>query len=476
MSRRARAILMAALLLRIADAGAQTAPAVPPVPVPMPEGTPDAMRGMAGGDLGFGKIGGDYYFRLNLGTELEFGKIALGIQVPLNFRLSNRCLPSPVPGGPEDCSLNTTLRKEDWDEVADYVRVVRYFRYGRPSDPFYARLGELHGATFGHGTILNSYYNAINLDTYKLGIQLNVNTLYGGAQTLMDNLVQPGLFGARLYVRPVSFWAPDSYANNLAVGLTLIGDAYAPVGQPQATRTSGHEPSMSNSAMGILGVDVEFAILRTKIIDVIPYSDVNHILGAGAGWHLGVLTKLRPLDRLGLNFRLEYRYLGSQYLPGYFDSHYDIQRYTFPIGCPVAKYDYVRGRIPDPRPASCPIVGLQGSGFYGEGVFSFFDLVTVLMAYEDAEGPNNSNLLLSLQLPAFEAVKLAAYYYKRFFDGISEAFSLNNAVLVAEARIRMYSILYFIARYARTWRLSADGATFDSTDDFSAGIGVHARF
>jgi hypothetical protein len=276
-------------------------------------------------------------------------------------------------------------------------------------------------------------------------------------------------------VRPVSFFAPESYANNLAVGLTLIGDAYAPVGQA-GPRTSGHEPSMANQAMGILGFDVEFAVLRTKIIDVIPYTDINHILGAGVGWHLGVITKLRPLEKLGLNFRLEYRYLGSQYIPGYFDSYYDIQRYTFPIGCPVAKYDYLRGRIPDPRPASCPTVGLQGSGVYGEGVFSFFDIITILMAYEDAEGPNNSSLLLSLQLPAFEAVKLAAYYYKRFFDGISEAFSLNNAVLIAEARIRMYSFLYFIARYSRTWTLNADGKTFDSTDDYSAGIGVYARF
>jgi hypothetical protein len=423
---------------------------------------------MVGGDVGFRKIGSDYFIGVGVGTELDFGKIGFGIQVPLNIRVSNRC------DRPPPCDLNTTLRKEDWDEVADYARIISYFRYGHPAEPIYVRVGQLFGATFGHGTIVNAYYNAINLDIYKLGVQLNVNTDYGGVQTLMDNLFQPSLFGARVYVRPVSFWSKDSYANNLAVGLTLIGDVFAPVGMPPpgTTRGDAHEPTLPTEAMGILGFDVEFAVLRSKMIDVIPYTDYNHIFGARGGWHLGVLTKIRPLDKLGLNFRLEYRYLSSKYIPGYFDSYYDIQRSTFPLGCPTTKYDYIRS-----GPGTCPVVvGLAGSGFYGEGVFNLFDLLTVMMAYEDADGPKNSNLLLSLQLPAFEAVKLAAYYYKRFFDGLSEAFSLDNAVLVAEARVRMHSMLYFIARYARSWTLSADGSRFDSTDDFSVGIGVHARF
>ncbi|HWO94296.1 MAG TPA: hypothetical protein VNL92_05985, partial [Dehalococcoidia bacterium] len=374
---------------------------------------------------------------------------------------------------PCDQSYNSRLRKEDWDEPADYARLISYFRYGQPSDPLYVRAGQLHGATFGHGTVLNAYYNAINLDLYKLGVQINVNTDYGGVQTVMDNLFQPNLFGARVYVRPMSFFDKASYANNLAIGMTVLADAFAPVGTPPPTTSrSGHEPPLPTEAAVVLGVDVEFAVLRTKMLDVIPYTDFNHILGARGGWHLGVLTKVRPLDKLGLNFRLEYRYLSTQYVPGYFDSLYDIQRYTFPLGCTTTKFDYVRERN---RQQAC-LVGLGGSGFYGEGVFSLFDLLTILITYEDTVGPNNSNLLLSVQLPAFDAVKFAAYYYKRYFDGLSNAFSLDNAVLVGEARIRMYSFMYFIARYARSWTLSADGTRFDSTDDFSVGIGFQARF
>jgi hypothetical protein len=469
MSTALRAVAFATLLSpwvgRVGDAAAQAAPPIPPVPVG--PGEADAFKGMAGGDLGFGRIGGDYYLRLNLGTELDFGKVGVGIQVPLNFRLSDRTRNG-------DTSLNTTLRKEDWDEVADYARIIRYFRYGHPSDTFYVRIGELYGATIGHGTIVNSYYNSINLDIYKLGVQLNVNTDFGGVQTLMDNLFQPSLFGARVYVRPVAFFDKDSYANNLAIGLTVMADAFAPTGVIGPMQTSAHEPSVANDAAAVMGVDIEFAVVRSKVIDVIPYTDLNHIFGASNGWHLGVLTKLRPLEKLGLNFRLEYRYLSDNYIPGYFDSYYDIQRYTFPLGCPtpITKLDYVRGQN---RPAMCA-VGLSGSGFYGEGVFSFFDILKVIMAYEDAEGPNNSNLLLSLQLPYFDALKLAAYYYKRNFDSWSDAFSTDNAVLIAEARIRMYAFLYFIARYARSWVLSADGKTFASTDDFSVGIGMAVTF
>ena len=429
--------------------------------------------GMAGGDLGFGSIGGDYYLRLNIGTEFDFGQIGVGVQIPLNFRVSNRC---PAGG---DCGLNNTLRKEDWDEVSDYARIIRYFRYGRPNDTFYLRVGELGGATLGHGTIVNGYYNSVNVDIYKLGVQFNVNTSYGGVQTLMDNLLQPKVFGLRGYVRPVSFWDPKSYANNLALGVTFMMDAFAPVGA--ALGAAGSSPAFAEEAATMLGFDAEFTVLQHKIIDVIPYTDINKMFGAGTGWHLGVLTKLRPLENFGLNLRLEYRYLGEGYLPGYFDSYYDIMKYQFPgqgssqaaagTTCPT-KYDFVRGRG---RAAGCD-VGVSGSGIYAEGVFDFFKLLTVIIAYEDASGPNNSNLLLSLQLPMFEAIKLAAYYQKRFFEGLSNAFSLENAVLVAEAKVRMYSILYLIARYNRSWRLGSDGTSFVSTDDFTVGIGVQARF
>ena len=449
-----------------------TSPTVPPVNATLDGalGSAGGFSGMAGGDIGVGRMGDAWFMRLNIGTELDFGKIGVGFQVPLNIRLQDRCDGRMLPEG---CAFNNRLRHEDWDEVADYARLIRYFRYGRPADPFYVRVGELWGATFGHGTVLNSYYNSINLDLYKLGVQLNVNTPYGGVQTMMDNLLRPNLFGMRGYVRPVSFFDPKSYWNNLAIGLTWMVDAFAPVGTVGPDRTSGSGLSLPEEAMGVLGFDVEFTVLQHKVIDIIPYTDVNKIFGGGTGWHLGVLTKLRPLEKLGLNLKLEYRYLGDGYVPGYFDSFYDIMKYQFPAGCAVTKLDFVRGRR-NGLPA-CD-VGVSGHGVYAEGVFDFFGLLSLMIAFEDTEGPNNANLILSLQLPVFEAIKLALYYNKRFFDGISNAFSVENAVMVGEARVRLYSMLYWVARYARSWQLAGDGKSFVSSDDFSIGLGVQARF
>ena len=175
-----------------------TSPTVPPVNATLDGalGSAGGFSGMAGGDIGVGRMGDAWFMRLNIGTELDFGKIGVGFQVPLNIRLQDRCDGRMLPEG---CAFNSRLRHEDWDEVADYARLIRYFRYGRPADPFYVRVGELWGATLGHGTVLNSYYNSINLDLYKLGVQLNVNTPYGGVQTMMDNLLRPNLFGMRGY-------------------------------------------------------------------------------------------------------------------------------------------------------------------------------------------------------------------------------------------------------------------------------------
>src|SRR5207249_2523849 len=149
-------------------AGAQTPPMTIPPPPPIAgdlvPGAADSLRGLAGGELGFGKIGDSYYLRVNVGTELDFGKIGLGIQAPFTLR-------------------------------------------------------------------------------------------------------------------PRPFFAHHSLPTNLAFGLPVLADAFAPVGTPGPVPTSGHEPSMANEAAVVLGFDVEFAVLKSKIVDVIPYSDYNHILG-----------------------------------------------------------------------------------------------------------------------------------------------------------------------------------------------------
>src|SRR5205823_1203493 len=71
-----------------------------------------------GGSAMFGMIDKELYlsFLLRLNIDRDFWGVGVG--VPLRFRLG-----TVAEGGPD---LSFRLRKEDWDEPADFLRVLRY--------------------------------------------------------------------------------------------------------------------------------------------------------------------------------------------------------------------------------------------------------------------------------------------------------------------------------------------------------------
>ena len=71
--------------------------------------------GLVDGRLGYGLIDNDHFLSINVGTALSWGKLGIGVQVPLRFRV--------VDNDPENEGV---LRKEEWDEVSDWTRVLRY--------------------------------------------------------------------------------------------------------------------------------------------------------------------------------------------------------------------------------------------------------------------------------------------------------------------------------------------------------------
>ena len=109
----------------------------------------------ASGEALLGSIGEDMYITMILATEIDLGKIGIGLQAPLNLRVVDK--------DPKDDSI---IRKEDWDEPSEWLRVVRYFRYGHKRDFVYFRIGELREAYIGHATIVNRYYNALDINHF----------------------------------------------------------------------------------------------------------------------------------------------------------------------------------------------------------------------------------------------------------------------------------------------------------------------
>lgn len=436
--------------------------------------------GRLAGDMNFGQIGEDWFTTVNLGFNLDLGQIGFGIQVPLRLRVYDN-----DPKSDED--IGGIIRKEDWDQFSDFLKIIRFFRFGHKGDLVFLQVGDLPGAILGHGTIVNRYYNNIDIDHYRMGLQVDVNTDYGGAETLINSLSFPNLFGVRGYVKPWSFVDTEAYLNNLAVGVSVASDLTAPfelekdpVSGTPVIGEDGYLKVSRESATTVIGGDLEFKVLNTELLTLTPYMDLNHILDAGTGYHAGVLSTFHfPIISMDLQARLEYRYFfGGDYVPAYFDSYYEIQKFGFPFRNALTNADEV-----EPKRRALELLGDKGlNGYFAELNFNFMGLFSIGGSYDDYDGPFNSNLRLYLDVPALEVFQFGAYYYKHNFEGAKEAFTFDDkSLFLVEGRYQLNSFLYLVAQYWRIWQLDADTTSnefgqYVAVDDWSIGLGMSYTF
>ncbi len=436
-------------------------------------------KGQVAGDLNFGQIGEDWYATLNATFTLDLGKVAFGIQAPLHFLV--------IDNDPENSAIGGILREEDWDEFSDYLKIIRFFRFGHKGDFIFAQVGDLPGAVLGHGTIVNRYYNNSDLNHYKMGLQFDLNTDYGGMETLVNGVAQFNLFGARAYIRPWSFVDPDAYLNNLAVGFTLVADVTAPYALAYDTTQTPAVPIVEDNlpkvaeakAATAMGGDIEFRLLHNDVITLTPYLDMNGILGAGAGLHVGILNTFHiPVISLDLSARIEYRYFTADYIPAYFDSFYEIQKFAYPVRDVATNQD-----AEFPKRAALEHLGEKGlNGYYAELIFDFLGLVQLGASYDDYDGLYNSNLRIYLNVPALEVFKFGAYYYKHNFEGADQAFTFDEkSLFLVEAKYQVSSFLYLVGQFWRIWKLDEDPnsdtyGTYQGVNDWSVGFGFSYQF
>ena len=443
----------------------------------------DGTKGMLGGDLNFGQIDEDWYTTIHLGFSMDLGKIGFGIQVPLRLRIHD--------ADPQDPS-DSVLREEDWDEWTDYLKIIRFFRFGHKGDFIYVVVGDLPGATIGHGTIVNRYYNNVDLDHYRMGLVADLNTDYGGVETLLNAGFVTNMFALRGYIRPWSFVDKESYLNNFAVGFSVASDVSAPytLAAVDPDKDYNLPPVEVEETATVMGGDIEFKVLDTSFLTLTPYLDLNGIpASGGVGYHAGIMSVFHIGGvALDLQAKIEYRYFTGDYIPAYFNSYYEIQKFAYPYWDNQA----VEERL-DTKRKILELLPDQGlNGYYAELAFSFLGLFTIGASYDDYDGKYNSNLRIYLDVPALEVFQFGAYYYKHNFEGAGEAFTFDEkSLFLIEARYQISSFLYVVGQYWRIWQLDNNSTIDDengqpidnpeygkyvAVDDWSVGLGVSYTF
>jgi hypothetical protein len=188
----------------------------------------------------------------------------------------------------------------------------------------------------------------------------------------------------------------------------------------------------------------------------------------GGGFTLGMLGRFNAGDVKLHAFRVvgEARYYDGNYVPGYFDTFYEVQ-----------KYQYITGRADTAyEPKLWTILNRDGAhkraGFYLEAAYQYNGGLALMAAYEDSfhvSGPadicsvcapelkyvGSRNLTLHVEYPVYSWLQFFGSFYRRSFDGAPFGGSRplgDNTLVYGAARLHVLWVLFLNARVYRSWQ------------------------
>ncbi len=203
--------------------------------------------GFYGGGLSF--INGDAFVRIQIQPEIPIGKFGLGFDFVLLY--------NPYAESGEDQFLAED--GESWDSASTWLRLIRYFSYAEPYDPFYFRLGEFDYLTIGHGSIMSGYSNH---DRRGLHLNLRETDSKYGVETMVNDLGYPTIFGGRGFYRPFQRSENNNLLTRFELGATYITDS---------------DPNLQEGIVDplqVIGMDVGFPIIEQSSFRLDLYNDI----------------------------------------------------------------------------------------------------------------------------------------------------------------------------------------------------------
>lgn len=383
------------------------------------------------GGLGLSWFDGEPYYLLNISPEIAFGKIGVGFDVNLRIGVNSG-----------------KIRKEDWNEPYDFLRAIRYVRYGLKGDPFYARLGALDYARLGHGTIVYYYKNNASYDDRKVGLEFDVDLGKFGFESMVSDLKKIGVFGVRGYVRPLKFTPAGGIPiiGNIEFGATYATD----LDKDAIARydTVKREIVKDLKRPDVIGLDIGLPILRMKIFSWDLYFDYVKFLNYGSGIAYGSNFEFRGLGILNIGAKIERRNFGDGFLPSYFNYFYEIERFN----------------LKDTTKLTTKLQTLQeakkNAGTYGELMFNILGQVQIIGSYQQLDAVKESGTLhFDLKLPqALPTIVINAGYDKRKIKNFGDAFKLDErSLLYAEIGYKLVKYVVISMLYQWTFKPTDGG-------------------
>lgn len=327
-------------------------------------------EGVFTGGAGLMWIDGEPHYRISLRPEVSFMNFGVGLDLNLDFDKEGK------------------LRKENFNEFSDYLSIIRYVRYGMKNEPVYIKLGALDYHTIGHGTIMNRYNNSPSFDTRKIGLAADIDFGQFGFESIYGTFGEGGIFGLRGYVRPLQFNPSTDLPilRNIELGATYAVDfnQYAGVLNGNYNTSSGEfDITEDNGSLSIIGVDIGFPVIKSSLATLTLYADYNKIINFGSGTATGVKFDLEGLGLVSLMAKLERRFNGEKYIPSYFNSFYELDRFRYFAGT-----DTFSSKVQQLSVLTDP-----DNGWFGELGMRVLNLFDIVGSYQRLDKDSKSGIL-----------------------------------------------------------------------------------
>jgi len=439
--------------------------------------------------LGSVTIDGKIYNQIALRPEVKFGKLAVSLDVAFYM------------------DENGNIRKNEWDEVSDYLDKIYYIRWGQQGDPFFAKVGALDNVSLGYGILLNGYSNTTEYpQVRKVGVHTGMQGSKMGWEAFIANVKEitgPGLMAGRFTYKPIQKLP-------LVFGTTVVADVYPYKGLPDADeddvadaldlypdsddnkvldslrtnfsltqrdflRSNGFNiPSESIVQNGItklsdydrilngaVSVDFGMPVVNKKLFNLVVYGQAASFIpveDSALVYANGAYTRVPftpgfgfavPGVRMGLfkiaNLTLEYRYAGENFLFGYWDKAYDYERVQIRNNQIYTKQQMA-------------LMQSQMQGLYGAFNVNILNYIVLGSYYQHmfTEGTEVKSFMASASIPKGKIPKLAdaTAYYQRNNDDSPFDFKnpSENTILGYKVGFELGGGTVIYYKFQRTYR------------------------
>ncbi len=362
-------------------------------------------EGILNGGMGITWIDGKPFYRIGFRPEISVADFGIGLDLNLDFDSEGK------------------LRSENFNEASDYLSIIRYVRYGLKNDPVFIKAGALDYYTLGHGSIMQHFNNSPTFDNRRIGLVADIDFGKFGFESIFGTFSPAGVFGIRAYVRPLQFSAASDLPiiGNLEIGASYVSDFNKNAGVLEGTYNKSLNKfsiTKDNGSLNEFGFDLGLPLIKSGITDIILYADYSKIVNFGSGVATGVMFDFNLSSLFNVAAKLERRFNNGKYIPAYFNSMYEIER--FKVDTANASFTSKASLLNN--------INENQNGFYGDLLIRVLNLFDIYGSYQrlDKESKSGQLNLRSAVEPEGVPFVLRAGYDKINIQSEKDIFTLDD--------------------------------------------------